>query len=377
MIETLELHGSFTRALLVEIAKASVAGTRIEPRDIAQTPDDWASLVHFAEAHQLAPLAYECLCRGRYEVPQATRWGLEALWLRHRAWHRERTVALVEILRELERLSIEALVLKGAALAWMIYPSPSLRPMSDLDLLVTPASAPAAQAALGRLGFQAEKPVRRVRKKIHHLPVASRSSGGLPINVEIHIDALSRDTLSSIAMGNLTEPAQPFALDGAVAATLGHVDTLRHLTHHLLEPSWDGGIRLIGIVDLFRYAAVFHDRIEWPRLEKEYPFVLNALSCFHHVIPLPPVLARFAPASTAPIPDRVGEAMRPLRSILGQRRPSVAVLRELFNPPDWWLHAYYGVNAGRSLFPVRVFRHPWRMARWCGLRFAGSGLRRS
>jgi len=375
--EMLEPHSRFTRSLLVEIAKASVAGTLVDPRDIAHSPDDWVTLVDVAEAHQLAPLAYACLGRGCPDVPQTTMWGLEALWLRHRAWHRERTAALTEILREFERLSIGALVLKGAALAWMIYPSPSLRPMSDIDLLVTPAIAPAAQAALGRLGFRAEKPVHRFGKKAHHLPIASRRSGGLPINVEIHVDALSRDTLSSIAISNLTEPAQTFILDGAAAFTLGHVDTLRHLTHHLLEPSWDGGIRLIGIVDLFRYAAAFHDRIEWPRLEKDYPSVLNGLSCFHHVIPLPPVLARFAPASTAPIPAGVAEAMRPLRWILGQRRPSIAVLRDLFNPPDWWLHAYYGVSAGRSLLPVRAFRHPWRIARWFGLRLSGSGLPRS
>jgi hypothetical protein len=370
-------HGGLTRSLLVEIAKASVDGTLLEPRDIAHTAEDWASLVDLAEARQLAPLAYACLGRERLDVPQTTIRSLEALWLRHRAWHRERTAALTEILREFERLSIEALVLKGAALAWMIYPSPSLRPMSDIDLLVPPASAPAAQTALGRLGFRAERPVPRFGKRVHHLPIASRSSGRLPINVEIHVDALPRDTLSSIAIGNLTEPAQPFVLDGAAALTLGHVDTLRHLTHHVLEPSWDGGIRLLGLVDLFRYAATFHDRIEWPRLEKDYPFVVNGLGCFHHVIPLPPVLARFAPPTTAPIPARVGEAMRPLRWILGRSRPSIAVLRDLFNPPDWWLHAYYGVSAGRSLVPVRVCRHPWRMARWFGLRLSGSGLPRS
>ena len=360
------------RSLLVEIAKASVAGTRVDPREIPHSPEDWAALVDVAEAHQLAPLAYACIGQEHNGLPQTTTRGLEALVLRHRAWHRERTAALVEILSEFERLSIEALVLKGAALAWMIYSSPWLRPMVDVDLLVAPAAAPAAQATLGRLGFRVQQPVHRVRKTMHHLSIATRSSGGLPINVEIHVDALSRDTLSSIAMGSLAEPPQRFVLDAAAAATLGHVDTLRHLTHHLLEPSWDGNMRLIGIVDLYRYAAAFHDRIDWTRLEHDFPFVLNALGCFHHVIPLPTVLARFAPPPGAPIPARAGEAMRPLRSVLEERRASIAVLRDLFNPPDWWLHAYYGVNVERSLFPVRVYRHPWRVARWLGLRVSGS-----
>jgi hypothetical protein len=188
---------------------------------------------------------------------------------------------------------------------------------------------------------------------------------------------LPRDTFSSIPIGNLTEPPQRFILNRVTAVTLGHVDMLRHLTHHLLEPAWDGRIRLIGLVDVFRYAAQFHDRIDWPRLEKVYPFVLNGLSCFHHVIPLPSVLARFAPPSTAPVPAGIGETIRPLRWMFGQRRASIALLQDLFNPPEWWLHAYYGVAAERSLLLVRACRHPWRITRWFGLRFSGSGLPRS
>ncbi len=140
--------------------------------------------------------------RGQDDVPQASIRTFEALCLRHRVWHRERTAVLTEILREFERLSIEAIVLKGVALAWMIYRAPWLRPMVDVDLLLNRAVAPAAQAALVRLGFQVEQPPHRLPKRVHHFPVASRTSGGMRINVEIHVDALPRDTFSSIAIGN-------------------------------------------------------------------------------------------------------------------------------------------------------------------------------
>ena len=123
----------------------------------------------------------------------------------------------LEILGEFDRLSIDALVLKGAALAWMIYPSPGLRPMVDLDVLVPRARAGEAQAALGRLGFGAEPEPRRFRRNAHHLPVAQRLDDGLPVNVEIHVDALSRDAPSTIATNNLTEPPQPFMLNGTRA----------------------------------------------------------------------------------------------------------------------------------------------------------------
>jgi hypothetical protein len=253
----------------------------------------------------------------------------------------------------------------------MIYPSPELRPMADLDLLVPPARAGDAQAALGRLGFGAAAEPQRFRRNAHHLPVAQRPGDGLPINVEIHVDALSRDARSSIATNNLAEPPQPFTLGGTRRWTLGHLDMLRHLTHHLLEPSAARRVRLIGIVDLVSYACAFHERIAWGRLQSDFGFVTNALACLHHLVPLPGTLMRFAPAAANAAPDRVGEVVRPLRSILLEGQPPGAIFQELFDPPDWWMHAFYNVPADRSLTPVRVLRHPWQVARWFARRAAG------
>lgn len=295
---------------------------------------------------------------------------LEALMLRHRLWHRERTGVVEEVLEAFKRASIDTIVLKGAALAWTIYPSPALRPMSDVDLLVPPAAARRAQLLLRDLRFDAELNERRFGRNAHHLPVASRSQNGVTISVEIHRDALSRDAWSSISMTNLTESARPFDLNGTPALALGHVDTLRHLTHHLLEPSWGGRLRLVGLVDLLRYGLTFHASIDWRRVESSYPFVINALRCLHYVIPLPGTLARYSPPPGSPPPARVGEAIRPLRAILSGGPPA-KVLGELFSPPDWWLHAYYGVPPGRSLTGVRLGRHPWRVARWFGQRASG------
>ena len=367
-------HDSFPSAtwtLLSAVARAAIESSAIE-RSVTVLDDiSWAMLTSAAEAHGLAPLAHVCLQPHRQSVPPATVQQFEALAMRHRLWHRERTVALEELLHTFDRAGIDVVVLKGAALAWTIYATPTLRPMADIDLLVTAGTADAARRSLREIGFDlgAIAP-RRFGRNAHHLPVASRRQNGATISIEIHRDALSRDTLSSISMSNLSEPPRPFAMNGSHAVALGHVDALRHLTHHLLEPSWDGRLRLVGLVDLFRYAVTFHDHIDWKRLETSYPFVLNALRCLHHVIPLPAPLARFAPLANAAVPAGAGETMKPLRAILSRGRPAAA-LGELFNPSDWWLHAYYGVPANESLTGVRLGRHPWRVARWLGLRAWG------
>ena len=44
---------------------------------------------------------------------------------------------------------------------------------------------------------------------------------------------------------------------------------------------------------------------------------------------------------------------------------------ELFNPPDWWMHAYYKVPTGQSLATAHFLRHPSRVAHWFAQRIAG------
>jgi hypothetical protein len=352
------------RAALLRVARCAVDEMPFRSADLGE----WHRLPFDADSQHLAPLL-EWLAGGPdSSVPEPARTQLRALVLRQAAWHRARTAAASEILDALEQCSIRTLVLKGGALAWTIYPSPALRPMADIDLLVDQPQAARAQAVIRELGFTAQA-ARRFGRFAHHLPVASRTDGGLPINVELHIDALTRDSGASISLANLAEPPRCFTLNDRVRLTLGYVDMLRHLVHHMLEPSPDGYIRLISVVDLLRYARTFHRRIDWPRLEAEFPFVPNALHCVHAVVPLSGELSRYA----APgwwRPEDAGKTIRPLRWMVRRGSP-FAVARELFSAPAWWMHAYYNVQPGGSLRPVRLVRHPARVIRWLSVRIGG------
>jgi len=352
---------------LTWIARAAVHGSASP----SLTPGDWERLPYDAEAAHLAPLLDAWLSEHDHDAPDQVVRQLKALRLRHLAWHRARTRALLDVLDAFERLSIEAIVLKGAALAWTIYPSPYLRSMSDLDLLVPAAAAGTAQAALRNLGFSGERAFRTFGRHAHHHPIASRVDAGFAINVEVHVDALSRDTRASIALNDLSEPPRRFLLDGTPRRALGHIDMLRHLTHHLLEPTPSSDIRLIGVIDLLRFARTFHEAIDWPRLETEFPFVVTALGCLHHVVPLPDELRRFIPSTNCGVPRHVGKTMRPLRWIVRRERRIADVAAELLRPPDWWMHAYYNVPMGHSLKKTQLVRHPWRVAQWLCLRMAG------
>lgn len=58
------------------------------------------------------------------------------------------------IVNTLHRAGIRACALKGVAYAKTLYPTPSERPMSDVDLMVPLADAASARAALAEVGFR-------------------------------------------------------------------------------------------------------------------------------------------------------------------------------------------------------------------------------
>ncbi|HTU12073.1 MAG TPA: nucleotidyltransferase family protein [Allosphingosinicella sp.] len=76
--------------------------------------------------------------------------------VRKRAWveAKLRDRFAIEVLRDFADRGIDTIVTKGLALAHSVFPDPSLRPMSDVDLLVAPASAESAVAGLQALGFK-------------------------------------------------------------------------------------------------------------------------------------------------------------------------------------------------------------------------------
>lgn len=67
-------------------------------------------------------------------------------------------LALLHTLRCLRAAGLEAVVLKGAQLAWQHYPQPWLRPMRDLDLLMPEEQIGPAFAVLEAEGFRVRGP---------------------------------------------------------------------------------------------------------------------------------------------------------------------------------------------------------------------------
>ena len=68
------------------------------------------------------------------------------------------------------------MVLKGPAIARSVYGDIGLRPISDLDLLLTERDAVPALRVLGGIGYDVDLPVSEYRmSRHHHLHAATRT----------------------------------------------------------------------------------------------------------------------------------------------------------------------------------------------------------
>jgi len=111
-------------------------------------PAPWPAELTAAEVealitHGVVPIVYSVV-----HLPQ-----LRDLAIRAAGVESQRLADLREVLAALTGRGIEALILKGSALAYQIYGSPELRPRGDTDLLIARDALEAARDALRGLGF--------------------------------------------------------------------------------------------------------------------------------------------------------------------------------------------------------------------------------
>jgi Uncharacterised nucleotidyltransferase len=332
----------------------------------------WGTLADEAEHHGVTPLVEPVIARLARKrpdlVPDDVRRAFVALTRRHRRAAATREKSIDQLLAAFAAARIPIVLLKGAALAHLVYPNPELRPMVDIDVLIAPADTERAIRITRGLGYIfAGGYGSPFAGLLHHLPVATTNQSGFRIALDIHVDTMSPNQAESLTFATLAEKPQPFQRgSGQNGFALSHTDMLRHLARHAFEPN--RRVRLIHLYDLWRYQTKFRDEIDWYTLEKRFPHVIIVLQLVSYVFPSAPAVDRRSDATTKVIPAGVGFGMVPLSEIVAMDSGLAAKLVALFNPPAWWLHGFYAVPLDKSLLVCRTIRHPATVARWLARR---------
>lgn len=346
----------------------------------ASASTDWEDVLAQAEMHHLSPLLYAHLRAAGVSIPATVKRELRSRSMRHLVANKVRMRVLRDILSACDTAHIPVLVLKGAALAHIIYPDISLRPMSDLDLLVPASEAHRAQQTLADLGFELP-PLSGSMPHHRHLAEVTLYVEGTPVTVEIHHKLCSdyfdsafsyirtailgrqmEQDQSQATLDGLTGPPYSFTMDGLTAHTLGHEDALGYLCQHLVSHvnAWDFG-RLIWMADIVSVAECFVAEIDWERVSRQYPAVLRTLSLLHFMTPLSDELLKRASIEIGRAPGGIGVEFQGWPRVRHKRQQewrSRSVLRDTFFPSEWWLRLRYNLGSTHSLFFSRWMRHP-------------------
>ncbi|HEY7240536.1 MAG TPA: nucleotidyltransferase family protein [Burkholderiales bacterium] len=215
------------------------------------------------ESFRHLPLAWYRLQR----VASRDRTFAIATGIYRQAWYRNQLLfrAVSGVLDAFADAHIDAMLLKGMALARRYYPSPATRPMVDIDLLVPRGEAERAIALLERKGWQPVKrtPPSRLLGYSHAVSLVRDQT-----NLDLHWNALWAQRRAD-ADRPFWELAQHIEHEGRPAYALAPTDELFHACMHGARLSqnaysWAPFPVIRWITDAFMIAR--RCEIDWPRM---------------------------------------------------------------------------------------------------------------
>lgn len=183
---------------------------------------------------------------------------------------------LKQVLNRLNEAGVAHLLLKGFALAKYFYPSPGMRGMSDVDLLVHKAELIAVDACLNGFGYQAvdtdvTKALQNPEGYLSSLEYRRKDETACilhihwhPVNTSVPADVFS----PFFDVDRLWEKADRVSLDDVETRILSPEHLLIYLCEHALRVnhSFD---RLILIYDIYQVLETYGGRIDWDAVDRE------------------------------------------------------------------------------------------------------------
>ncbi len=245
-----------------------------------------------AEQHGLEPLVLAHLERAGVAVPAVFRDRLRARRTQHAHAAAVRARVVAGVVCAMAQAEVSFLVLKGAALAHLVYDGPRLRPMRDVDLLIRKADAGRALDVLLRCGFSPGGMT--VPSFHHHLQAMAKTLEGATVTIELHHELMPRTPfVEPRGYEDLIRRSQPFEWGGMSYRTLGCEDMLWHVYAHafVINTLRPGAIRLLSVADLVHATEAWVDRLDWARLRRQHGRLLRAMHVLHDLVPWSPHVA--------------------------------------------------------------------------------------
>lgn len=215
-----------TQRLLALLSRPSDLSIRLQLENLSE--ESWDEVIQLSYWHGISPLLYERVAVGAWpmRIPGTVLQTLREAYLMNSVRNRFLYQELTHVLKHLQEHRIPVIVLKGAHLAASIYGDIALRPMSDIDLLVSQNNLAIASAALTKLGYAVREPGAETN---YHSPPLFKSPG---FRIELHWTLTGANELLTIDLRSLWDRARLVPLAGGQMRVLSPEDLLLHLCIH-------------------------------------------------------------------------------------------------------------------------------------------------
>ncbi|HEY4785458.1 MAG TPA: nucleotidyltransferase family protein [Bacteroidales bacterium] len=165
----------------------------------------------------------------------------------------------------LQKENIDIILFKGIVLAQLVYPTPTLRPMLDIDLLVEPNNVDKARQILVRAGCTPmyETESRHTMGHWRHIPPLVYRD----IPIEIHQRLLLPHETMYPGMEEMAEKVIAIDILGSRFRTLSPEYHLFYLVYHLQKHALQGYIKLIWLLDIRLFLEKYQSALHTEELE--------------------------------------------------------------------------------------------------------------
>jgi hypothetical protein len=231
---------------------------------------DWNRLQEITSPDLSAYLGYkinengfirQCPARVWLEAGDARR-ATAARWLRLR-------FELRNLVKEFARHKLDFVVLKGAVLAFVAYRDCSLRPVSDIDLLVRPESLAKALELISEAGFRCPKRFEYAHPATLKDFVVPGEEISLPLEkpdtqalIEVHTQLESAEPWFPVPIGKVWERTEETDWDDVRILVLDPHEFLFHLVLHLARGHFFS-LGLRPLLDVHLWVELQEKRLDW------------------------------------------------------------------------------------------------------------------
>jgi hypothetical protein len=244
------------RALLLAAIRLEAEAEKIA-RLRGFSEEEWEALLEEAGRHGLVPLLFQAL-KAYYpdpQIPPQIQERMRSIYYNSAARNMRLYKQLEGLLNKFTTGKIPVIVLKGAYLAWTVYPNMALRPMVDVDLLVRYEDFTQVHRLLLEDGYSTAQDVLWPRQ----LPLYSRN-GHMPIEIHSHLKSLP--AADNVDIKSLWDRAEIIKIDKTEAYALCPEDLFLHLSlHACIQHNFENG--LLACLDTAAFVNHYNGKLNW------------------------------------------------------------------------------------------------------------------